>query len=241
MPTLRSIRLNAFAAAWIFVAMTSFETGLAAQRERGSVEITGFSGAMFSRIGPAAQASENGVSSIGNPGRVHSLFGGGVAVSLVQWLWLYGDSSYVRLGHISATAGSNSAAARESLINFDGGTRFQFFGRSRINPYVNLGLGLYHTLGSASASCGGLSPSVGTSCFSLALVTVGAHTFAQVTGGAATYVPPRNGVSLHVGGGMRVRISRRWGVRMSVEYADFEKLGTTNPVIVSAGVFFQTK
>jgi len=139
---------------FFFVTGFLFVTGFAAQTERGVVEITGFSGAMFSKLGPSAQAFNftNNTSSFSHPGTVHSLFGGEVAVSLLEWLWLYGDSSYIGLGHVTATAGNNSATARSSLFSFHG-ARFQFLGQSRINPYVTLAAGQFRSRGSASATC----------------------------------------------------------------------------------------
>jgi hypothetical protein len=261
MATRTSVCVRTRVAVWCFVSIALFATRLAAQTERGTVEITAVGGILFNVRGPSATVFSEGLlpngtfsgpsSFISQSGKkTHPLFGGGVAVALSDWIWLYGDSIYSGLGRVTASAGGNSATASESIVTFGGGVRFQFLRRSRINPYVSLGVGQYRAMGRGSVSCGPVTLSTfGNYCASAVLVSRqdvnGGTPFLQFSGEAFVNATTHNGLSARPSVGARYRISERWGVRVSLEYGYFRHfsdfVGDRVPLELSGGLFFQTK
>jgi hypothetical protein len=110
------------------------------------------------------------------------------------------------------------AAASDSisqwLLSGDGGLRLQFPWRSLVVPFVNAGVGPYYLGGSISSPGGN------------------AFLFSQA---------PYRDISAQGGGGVRVRISQRWGIRTSLQYADFRHFSYQSPLIFDAGVSFETR
>jgi hypothetical protein len=202
------------------------------QKASGIVELTGYSGVSFNYPAPAPQLSfsvnPNGSSGgsygpgLGGGSSTHPLIGGSVAVSLNRNIWMYADGAYIPLGvgtaSVSASLSVDTATSRGSAVFFHFGARYEFLPSLRLSPYVNGGVGLSRISSLNTTMGGGQRPVVSNT---------------QI--GTGTTEP-----SAQAGGGARIRISQRWGIRASLEAAVC-RFNCPLFGIFSTGVYFQTR
>jgi hypothetical protein len=153
-------------------------------------------------------------------GGTHPLVGGAAAYALGDNFHLFGEFSYSPLASASFSATNSSgvtASGSESakLANFGGGLDYTFLSpHSKLRPYVTGAFGLAHQYGTASESDGyGNSVSVSASS---------------------------NAFYAAVGGGVRLYVGKRWGLKPEVRYERFQNTqGGNNTVMYTVGVFYR--
>lgn len=190
-------------------------------------------------MGSALQAAEPGVGevsgfggivSIRDGGGTHGNFGGTIGANLGRFVHLFGEVSYMSMGKETYTATYGTAQATASaggrLMNYGGGVQIRIpTGAAKIEPYGLITLGYGHMKGDLDArAASGMSSAI-------------------YSGSDSTH----NAYS-GVGGGARVFIGRRWGIKPEFRIQKYYgiHLSSDNPVIdhgrvitATAGVFFQ--
>jgi outer membrane protein W len=149
----------------------------------------------------------------------HAALGGGAAYLLGDNVHLFGEFSYATLASASMSSGTTTANASAKLASFGGGADYSFgSSSSKLRPYVLAALGVGHFYGTASAD--GFSATVGIA----------------------------NDLYTAVGGGVRLYLTKRWGLKPEVRYQRYESsqssllgggIGSSNSLLYTVGVFYQ--
>ncbi len=190
-------------------------------------------------IGSALQAAEPGAGevsgfggtvSIRDGGGTHGNFGGTVGANLGRFVHLFGEVSYMSMGKETYTASYGTARATAMaggrLMNYGGGVQIRMpTGAAKIEPYGLITLGYGQMKGDVDARA-----TAGTSS---ATYSSSDSTHNAYTG---------------VGGGARVFIGRRWGIKPEFRYQKYYgiHLSSNDPIMdhgrvitATAGVFLQ--
>jgi hypothetical protein len=153
-------------------------------------------------------------------GGTHPLFGGAAAFGLGDNFHLFGEFSYIPLPSSSGSATLSSGATvtgsqSAKLADFGGGLDYSFLSsQSKLRPYVVGAFGLAHTFDTLSLSANGTSASV----------SMGS-----------------NGFYAGAGGGVRLYVGKRWGLKPEVRYQRYQSTqgGGSNTVMYTVGVFYR--
>ncbi len=152
-------------------------------------------------------------------GGTHGVYGATAAYRLGDNIHLFGEFGYSTLASsaFSTTSGGVAVTGNASvnLVDFGGGVDYSFRPSSRVRPYVvgALGLGHFYGTGSGTGSNG-----------ASANVSVGLTN--SLYGG--------------VGGGIRLYLGPRWGIKPEVRYQRYQSsLIQSNTVQYTVGLFYQ--
>jgi len=154
-----------------------------------------------------------GGTSLSGGAGTHGLFGGSAGARLTDHMHVFGEFAVVPLATASATMEGVTANGSEKLYNFGGGVDYSFGSSERAVPYVLVAGGLSHDSASATANAAGYT------------VTVGASANAAYYG---------------AGGGMRLYIGKKWGIKPEVRFQRYTGSGSsTIGVDFAVGLFYQ--
>jgi hypothetical protein len=177
------------------------------------MEVDYYGGTTFNLQGARAIIAVPGATADSGQRKVLPTAGTGLGVWFTKALGLHFDYSYIDAGKASASVGSNSAQVQGYAMNFHSGLQLQYPAH-RIRPFVNLGGGVFHQSLSSSLNLEG-SPTNVKAASNLA--------------------------SLDYGGGVRIFLTRHWGLKPSLDgYNVFSRNGVGGRYWrASLGVFWQ--
>lgn len=147
----------------------------------------------------------------GGGGGTHPLVGAGAAFGLSDRFHLLAEFDYTPLGSASLTADGVSASGSSALFGFGGGVDYSFRDvEAKVRPYVAGVVGLDHSSASVSAT------SAATGALSFSLDT--------------------NSVYYGGGGGIRLFLGQKWGLKPEVRYQ--RSVDTGNGILFTLGFFY---
>jgi hypothetical protein len=171
------------------------------------------SAAAFAQGGAGEVAVFGGGTTISSGGGTHALVGGSIGARVAGHLRIFGEFSVVPLASLTETSEGITASGTDRLYNIGGGVDYSLGSSKTVVPYVLGAAGLSHDSVSATASGGGISATVGMSS---------------------------NAAYYGVGGGVRIYVGHKWGVKPEVRYQRYTSSGggSASAANFTVGLFY---